>query len=165
MGPGPQRGRARRRAPGTVDVPGATWSRHCPPGASWASASSWSGSGCGGYGSPCSAATADPGVPGSDTFDGRAAFAGGALHGLAGSLDLLGIPPALALLSDEVASSYLLCFGTGSVVAMETFASLIGWIAGRPGASGAGTQRALLGLCSLIAVAVGGFWVLSSLPA
>ena len=32
------------------------------------------------------------------------------------------------------------------------------------GASGAGTHRALLGLCSLISVAVGGFWVLSSLP-
>ena len=95
---------------------------------------------------------------------GRAAFAVGTLHGLAGSSHLLGILPALALLSDAVASAYLLCFGTGSVVAMGTFASLIGWIAGRPGASGAGTQRALLGLCSLIAVAVGGFWVLSSLP-
>ena len=63
---------------------------------------------------------------------GRAAFAVGTLHGLAGSSHLLGILPALALLSDAVASSYLLCFGTGSVVAMGTFArSLDGSPAGR----------------------------------
>ena len=93
---------------------------------------------------------------------GRAAFAVGSLHGLAGSSHLLGLLPALALVSDSVASAYLLCFGTGSVVAMGAFASLVGWIAGRPGARGVVTQRALLGLCSGIAVAVGSFWVLSS---
>ena len=92
---------------------------------------------------------------------GRAAFAVGTLHGLAGSAHLLGILPALALPSDAVASAYLLCFGTGSVVAMGGFASAIGWIAGRPGVSGAGLQRTLLGLCSLTAVAVGGVWLLS----
>jgi hypothetical protein len=95
----------------------------------------------------------------------RAAMAVGTLHGLAGSSHLLGIMPALALPSDAAAVAYLLCFGAGSVAAMGGFASVIGWIACRPGASGAGAQRALLGLCSAAAVLVGGFWLLSSLPA
>jgi hypothetical protein len=93
---------------------------------------------------------------------GHAAMAVGTLHGLAGSSHLLGIVPALALPSDAAAAGYLLCFGAGSVAAMGGFASVIGWIAGRPGA---GAQRALLGMCSTAAVLVGGFWLLSSLPA
>ena len=96
---------------------------------------------------------------------GHAAMAVGTLHGLAGSSHLLGIVPALALPSDAAAAAYLLCFGAGSVAAMGGFASIIGWIASRPGTSGAGAQRALLGLCSTVAVLVGGFWLLSSLPA
>jgi hypothetical protein len=96
---------------------------------------------------------------------GHAAMAVGTLHGLAGSSHLLGIVPALALPSDAAAVAYLLCFGTGSVAAMGGFALAIGWIAGRPGTSGAGAQRVLLGLCSAAAVLVGGFWLLSSLPA
>jgi hypothetical protein len=95
---------------------------------------------------------------------GRAPFAVGTLHGLAGSSHLLGILPALALASDAAAGAYLLAFGMGSVVAMGGFAAFVGWIANRPGARGAGAQRALLGLCSGIAVLVGGLWVLSSLP-
>ena len=89
----------------------------------------------------------------------------GTLHGLAGSSHLLGIVPALALPSDVAAAAYLLCFGAGSVAAMGGFASIMGWIASRPGTRGAGAQRALLGLCSTAAVLVGGFWLLSSLPA
>ena len=68
--------------------------------------------------------------------------------------------PALALPSDFAAGAYLLLFGTGSVAAMGTFSSLVGWIAGRPGASGQRAQSALLGLCSVIAIAVGAFWLL-----
>ena len=96
---------------------------------------------------------------------GRAAFAVGTLHGLAGSSHLLGILPALALASDAVAGAYLLSFGLGSIVAMGIFAALVGWVAGRGIVGGAGPQRALLGLSSVIATAVGGFWVLSNLPA
>jgi hypothetical protein len=91
---------------------------------------------------------------------GHAAFAVGTLHGLAGSAHLLGMLPALALPSDFAAGSYLFLFGTGSVAAMGTFASLVGWIAGRPGASGLRAQSALRGLSSLIAIGVGGFWIL-----
>ena len=95
---------------------------------------------------------------------GRAAVAVGTLHGLAGSSHLLGILPALALPSDGAAAAYLLCFAIGSVAAMGTFASLIGWVAGRPRASGAAAQRALLCVFSAIAVLVGGFWLLRNLP-
>ena len=90
---------------------------------------------------------------------GHAALAVGSLHGLAGSAHLFGILPALALPSDFAAGSYLLLFGAGSVAAMGIFASLVGWIAGRPGVSGPRAQGAFLGLSSLIAVAVGGFWL------
>ena len=89
---------------------------------------------------------------------GRAAMAVGTLHGLAGSSHLLGIVPALALPSDGAAAAYLLCFGAGSVAAMGAFASFVGWIADR---WGPGAQRTLLGLCSGLAVLVGGFWLLS----
>jgi hypothetical protein len=91
------------------------------------------------------------------------AFAVGTLHGLAGSSHLLGIVPALALPSDAAAGAYLLCFGAGSVAAMGTFASCVAWIVGRPIASGPGTQRALLGLSSVVAAGLGGFWIVSSL--
>ena len=93
---------------------------------------------------------------------GHAAFAVGTLHGLAGSAHLLGMLPALALPSDFAAGSYLLLFGIGSVAAMGTFSSLVGWIAGRPAVSGARARSAFLGLSSLVAVAIGGFWILGS---
>ena len=92
---------------------------------------------------------------------GHAAFAVGTLHGFAGSAHLLGMLPALALPSDFAAGAYLLLFGLGSVAAMGTFASLVGWIAGRSGASGPRAQSALFSLSSLGAIGVGGFWILS----
>lgn len=92
---------------------------------------------------------------------GHAAFAVGTLHGFAGSAHLIGMLPALALPSDFAAAAYLLLFGTGSVVAMAMFALLVGWIAGWPGASRQRAQSALLGVSSAIAIAVGGFWILS----
>ena len=91
---------------------------------------------------------------------GHAAFAVGTLHGLAGSAHLLGILPALALPSDVTAGSYLLLFGAGSVAAMGTFASLVGWISSRPGANSPRSQSALLGVSSLVAVAVGVYWII-----
>ena len=92
---------------------------------------------------------------------GRAAFAVGTLHGLAGSSHLLGILPALALPSDVMAGTYLILFGAGSIAGMGTFASFVGWIAGWPAANGVRAQAALLGLTSIVAVAVGGCWILS----
>ena len=92
---------------------------------------------------------------------GRAAFAVGTVHGLAGSSHVLGIVPALVLPSNFEAAAYLLLFGAGSVVAMATFSSLAGWLAGRSGASPI-TQSALLGFCSVLAFCVGGFWLFAN---
>jgi hypothetical protein len=91
---------------------------------------------------------------------GHAAFAVGSLHGLAGSAHLLGLLPALAFPSTFAAGSYLLLFGAGTVAAMAAFASFVGWAAGRSGVSGPRAQGAVLGLSSVVAVAVGGFWLL-----
>lgn len=93
---------------------------------------------------------------------GRAAFAVGTLHGLAGSNHLLGILPVIALPSTAIAGSYLLLFGAGCVAAMAVFASLVGWIAERQGASAPRTQAALMSLASLTAMIVGCFWILSA---
>ena len=92
----------------------------------------------------------------------HAALAVGTLHGLAGSAHLFGMLPALALPTDLAAGTYLLLFGAGSIAAMAAFASLIGWVAGRPAVSGRRTQSLLLGFSSLIAVAIGGLWLIGS---
>ena len=92
---------------------------------------------------------------------GHAAFAVGTVHGLAGSSHVLGIAPALLLPSGSAAAAYLILFGAGSVVGMGLFSSLIGWIATRPVASGVTTQSALLGLASVLALSVGGYWLVS----
>lgn len=93
---------------------------------------------------------------------GRAAFAVGSLHGLAGSNHLLGILPVLALPSTLIAGFYLLLFGAGCVAAMGIFAALVGWVAGRQGAGTPRMQAGLMSLASLAAVIVGGVWILSA---
>jgi len=93
---------------------------------------------------------------------GRAAFAVGTLHGFAGSSHLLGVLPVLALPSTPTAAIYLLLYGVGSVAAMGTFASVVGWFAGRRGAGAPRTQRQLMTLASLCAVVVGSAWILTA---
>jgi threonine/homoserine/homoserine lactone efflux protein len=92
---------------------------------------------------------------------GRAAFAVGTVHGLAGSSHVLGIVPALVLPSNAAASAYLALFGIGTVVAMGTFSSLAGWFAARHSARPV-TQSALLAACSVLAFAVGGIWLFAN---
>jgi hypothetical protein len=92
---------------------------------------------------------------------GHAPFAIGTVHGLAGSSHVLGIATALVLPSDFTAYAYLLLFGVGSVAAMGLFSSLVGRVASARGATSLATQSALLAVCSVLAVAVGGFWLFS----
>jgi sulfite exporter TauE/SafE len=94
---------------------------------------------------------------------GRAALAVGTVHGLAGSSHLLGIVPALALPTDFAAAAYLALFGAGTVAAMGTFSSLVGWISSHRRASAEQAQRVLLAACAACAIAVGAFWLLSDL--
>ena len=89
----------------------------------------------------------------------HASFALGLLHGAAGSSHVLGIVPALALPSTGMALVYLAAFGTGSVAAMAAFAAIVG------GLKGWGTrslERALMGACGALALAVGSAWLLLS---
>ncbi|WP_434734086.1 sulfite exporter TauE/SafE family protein [Rhizobium sp. YTUHZ044] len=86
------------------------------------------------------------------------AFAVGTVHGLAGSSHLLGIVPALALPTNTEAAAYLLVFGLGTIAAMASFSTFIGWLAGRPGARSVKVQNTLMASFSIFAIAVGGVW-------
>ncbi|EPE96384.1 nickel transporter [Rhizobium grahamii] len=86
------------------------------------------------------------------------AFAVGTVHGLAGSSHLLGIVPALALPTTTEAAAYLLVFGLGTITAMATFSTFIGWFASRPSARSARVQCGLMSTFSMFAIIVGGVW-------
>jgi sulfite exporter TauE/SafE len=89
----------------------------------------------------------------------HAALAVGSLHGLAGSSHLFGVLPALALPSQLLAGVYLVAFAAGTVLAMTSFASLLGLVAGRYESAGNRMYRSLVGLSGAGALAVGCFWL------
>jgi sulfite exporter TauE/SafE len=80
------------------------------------------------------------------------------VHGLAGSSHLLGIVPALALLTNTEAAAYLVVFGLGTIAAMATFSTFIGLLADRPGARSVKVQNTLMASFSMLALVVGGVW-------
>lgn len=92
---------------------------------------------------------------------GRASFAIGTMHGLAGSSHLFGVLPALMFASRADAGLYLAGFGMGAMGAMTAFAALIGSVAIASGRSHATVRRTILYATSLAAVAVGGVWLLA----
>ena len=89
----------------------------------------------------------------------HAAFAIGTLHGLAGGSHFLGVLPALAFPTDTQAISYLAAFGVGTMAAMASFASVLGWVAQHQAFGGAKAYRALMIGCSVAAMAVGIYWM------
>jgi hypothetical protein len=92
---------------------------------------------------------------------GRASFAMGTLHGVAGSSHLFGVLPALALPTSGAALWYLGGFGVGAVLAMTAFAAGVGAIAARATRLGGAAPRRVLYACSLGAVVVGGLWLIA----
>ena len=93
---------------------------------------------------------------------GWAAFGVGTLHGLAGSAHILGLFPALALASRAESVGYVVAFGLGTVVAMVAFSSTLGLFASRVtglGRFGRPAYQALLAASSVVAIAVGGYWL------
>ena len=92
---------------------------------------------------------------------GRASFAMGAMHGLAGSSHLFGVLPSLLFSSRVEAGLYLSTFGLGAIAAMTVFAAVIGAVAAASGRSDAAVRRTLVYATSLAAVAVGGVWLLA----
>jgi hypothetical protein len=92
---------------------------------------------------------------------GRASFAMGTLHGLAGSSHLFGVLPALALPTQAAALSYLTGFGAGAVVAMTVFAAVVGMLAVGANRRSKHAFQTMLYACSLSAFLVGGFWLIA----
>lgn len=89
----------------------------------------------------------------------HAAFAVGTLHGLAGSSHFLGVLPALAFTRQSDAIAYLAAFGIGTVAAMAGFSTAIHFISSRLSFSGARAYSAAMGTCSIMALAVGLYWL------
>lgn len=89
---------------------------------------------------------------------GHAAFVAGTLHGVAGTAHLLGVLPALALPGPLASLAYLLAFALGTIVAMGSFAALVGEGSARV-ASGAARLRGVAFAAGLLTVAVGLGWL------
>ena len=88
----------------------------------------------------------------------HASFCMGVLHGVAGSSHFFGVLPALALPSRADSLAYIGSFGVGTVVAMTLFAAAIGATSGLR-RHGALAHRAMLTLAAVMAVSVGGWWL------
>jgi sulfite exporter TauE/SafE len=91
----------------------------------------------------------------------HAAFAIGTLHGLAGSSHFLGVLPALAFPSKAEAIIYLCSYGVGTVVAMISFASVVGFLSRGVLRQGGWAYRSLMATISAGAMGVGGYWLLA----
>lgn len=91
----------------------------------------------------------------------HASFCLGVLHGIAGSSHLFGVLPALALPSRVAALTYIAAFGAGTVIAMTAFAALVGR-AGERFQRGASGYRAMMRAAALVAIVVGGVWLVRS---
>jgi hypothetical protein len=93
----------------------------------------------------------------------HAAFGIGILHGLAGSSHFLGVLPVLAFPTTAQAVAYLVAFGAGTVASMAAFSSVVGLLATRCSIGSDRVYRGLMGICSGAAMAIGCFWLLTSL--
>jgi len=89
----------------------------------------------------------------------HAAFAVGALHGLAGGSHFLGVVPALAFPTRMQSLAYLAAYGLGTIAGMATFSSILGLAANGIGQPGTGAYRAPLLACSATALVAGVYWL------
>jgi hypothetical protein len=88
----------------------------------------------------------------------HASFCLGVLHGVAGRSHFFGVLPALALPTRGAALAYIAAFGIGTVVAMTAFAAAAGLAGGRV-PRGATAHRLMLLTAALVAIVVGGVWL------
>jgi hypothetical protein len=91
----------------------------------------------------------------------HAAFAVGALHGVAGGSHVWGVLPALAFPTHSLAFGYLAAYGLGTVLAMAVFSTLVGLAAARFHRGGPLAYRAMMVGCSAPAVLLGGYWLVA----
>jgi ABC-type nickel/cobalt efflux system permease component RcnA len=92
----------------------------------------------------------------------HAAFGIGILHGLAGSSHFLGVLPTLAFPTMSQAVAYLAAFAAGTVASMAIFSWFVGTLASRFGQRSALAYRRLMSTCSIAAIVVGCFWLVTS---
>ena len=90
----------------------------------------------------------------------HASFCLGVLHGIAGSSHFFGVLPALALPSLTASLVYIAAFGVGTVLAMTAFAAAVGVGSVRV-RNGARAHRAMMVTAALLAIAVGGIWLIA----
>ncbi|MGE0444266.1 MAG: High-affinity nickel transporter [Vicinamibacterales bacterium] len=88
----------------------------------------------------------------------HASFYMGILHGVAGSSHFFGVLPALALPTRGAALTYIAAFGVGSVAAMTLFAAAVG-LAGTRVPNAAGAHRLMMRAAAMVALVVGGVWL------
>lgn len=88
----------------------------------------------------------------------HASFYMGILHGVAGSSHFFGVLPALALPTRGAALAYIGAFGVGSVAAMTLFAAAVG-LAGTRVPNAAGAHRLMMRAAAMVALVVGGVWL------
>lgn len=88
----------------------------------------------------------------------HASFWLGVLHGIAGTSHFLGVIPALALPTRGAAVAYIAAFGVGTVAAMTLFAAIVSRAAQH--ADRHHTHRRLLAAVAILAIVVGGIWLL-----
>ena len=88
----------------------------------------------------------------------HASFCMGVLHGVAGSSHFFGVLPALALPTRADALTYIGSFGAGTVVAMTLFAAAVGATTALR-THHAIAHRAMLTAAAVMAVSVGGWWL------
>jgi len=91
----------------------------------------------------------------------HASFCLGVLHGVAGSSHFLGVIPALALPTRTESVTYIAAFGAGTVAAMTIFAAVVFHAAGHARRRH-DAHRMLLTATALLAIIVGGIWLLPS---
>jgi hypothetical protein len=92
----------------------------------------------------------------------HASFWLGVLHGIAGSSHFFGVLPALALPTRGASLAYIAAFGAGTVLAMTAFAAAVG-TAGHLGAGRTFPRRAMMVSAAVLAIAVGGVWLVQPL--
>ncbi len=89
----------------------------------------------------------------------RAAFLVGAVHGVAGTGNVLGILPAMAQPSWWYTGAYLLSFGVGSILGMVGFASIFALAAPSDTSKGRVAYRWIFIAASGTCLAVGVLWM------
>ncbi len=89
------------------------------------------------------------------------AFLAGTLHGVAGTAHILGVLPAVAFSSWVASGLYLVAFALGTVVAMATFAALVGEGSARASANAPRLLRRLTLASGALTILVGLVWIIA----